>query len=235
MNLSKHGCKECGQLPLFAAQAGQAVDLPCPECLSSIRRALLGYIDEIDALAHQFYVGRSNFPERRLLEHFSRPEKIQRGETWATEVTPNRLSVLHWSASWQEIADLEIAVIAEDQRRGKLKLLNADAESWGRWDGAWNCLYVLWAAKRNVLPDALPPAKPVDHLHWSVVQPDQGQWRRAPVHLRVGDAIATPEAAGHEVGALSERRAAFLESLNGRGGLGHRRQDHRLQELPWGS
>jgi hypothetical protein len=235
VDLSAHGCKECGQRPLFPAAAGEAVDLPCAVCLGRIRTGLLGYIDEIDAVAHQLYIGRSNYPERRLLEHFSSPDKIRHGETWASEVAPNRLSVLHWSASWQEVADLEKSLIAEYQRRGKLKLLNADAESWGRWDGAWNCLYVLWAGKRSVKSDTLPRAKTVEHLQWASIQPDRAQWRIPPQHLTVGDALGTPEAAKHEVAALSERRGAFLQTLKGPTGRNRRSPKSRHQELPWQS
>lgn len=76
-----------------------------------------------------FYVGRTNFPSARLLEHFVSSD----GELTC-------MAVFHWSACTSETAELETRLIAHFLE-GRRKSVNKVAESAGTFSSSWNCVY----------------------------------------------------------------------------------------------
>lgn len=100
------------------------------------KRAARAYSD-----ASEFYIGRTNFPEVRLLEHFVDTDGARR-----------RMAILHWSACWSEIMLLEERLISSfgiDSSR--LKGANKDPKSSGTLSGSWNCVYGVWAPRARDL------------------------------------------------------------------------------------
>ena len=104
----------------------------CYSCFSKIKQHFTSAMDEIYPEAKEIYIGRTNYPEKRLLEHFIRSDR-------------NHLSVIHWASSMQEIADIEEYFIKECQSR--LKAANKDPLSDGKIYGEYNCLYISWSEK----------------------------------------------------------------------------------------
>lgn len=84
--------------------------------------------------ASSVYVGRTNYPERRMLEHLR-------------ERNHDRLAVLHWTANRHEMKDVEEALIAHVKKTYPLKGDNRDDESSGGKSGPWYAIYVSWREK----------------------------------------------------------------------------------------
>lgn len=124
----------------------------------------------------------------------------------------DRLSVLHWSASWRETARLETALIEKLKR--KSRQLNDAPGSVGRWSSSWNCIYLLWADKVGVESNGNRRFLPVNHLHWPIIQPDADSWKKAPPqHLMIGPGLESVEVARAELNEMRERRGVFLAEL----------------------
>jgi hypothetical protein len=196
MGATRFFCHKCRaqDLDLLGEDAVERVH--CNACLAAIVAALARRIDEIDPLARQLYIGRTNYPERRLLEHYREGR--------------DHLAVLHWSPSWRECAQIEEQLIAEFRARGKVKLENEAEDSSGKWSGPWNCIYLSWEAnKKSAGAPRLSAGELVEHLHWAQVQPDAGLWERGPQDLRVGGSISTLLHAAAEIEALDARRRSF--------------------------
>jgi len=92
--------------------------------------------------ASKLYVGRTNYPERRLLQHL-----VKRGT--------DRMAVLHWAADWDVVARIETHLI-EFAGKWEGKIKNASVDSTGRWSGAWNCVYLVWEDKASVSNGSKP-------------------------------------------------------------------------------
>lgn len=116
----------------------------------TMKRAVRPYED-----ASSFYVGRTNFPEARLLEHFLK-----------TDGDLRRMAVLHWSACQKETAALEIRLIKRfEPGTNRLKGRNADPGSGGGFSGSWNCVYVAWvprARDRSIKPNEFREVSSLD-------------------------------------------------------------------------
>lgn len=80
MKSSHPGCRECGQRDLDLHSKVQAEQIHCQLCTDKIVDSMEKYIDLILGVARQFYIGRSNYPERRLLEHFTATKKRKRDQ-----------------------------------------------------------------------------------------------------------------------------------------------------------
>lgn len=146
-------------------------------------------LDSIYRQARTVYVGRSNYPERRLLEH------------WSLRQRP-RLCVLTWTSEWAEAAFLERWLIRRIQRLPKGS--NADTASSGRWEGAWNCVYLSWEQKTGEDASLLPSSSVVRGLDDGArLAPIREPWPGRAVHLVAG--LPTDEAA-EVVRALQVRR-----------------------------
>ena len=98
------------------------------------------FVEPIVGKARSFYIGRSSFPERRLLEHFRDGGR-------------NHMAVLHWSSSAGETAKLEECLIAEAKGAYRGKTANKDRASSGRWEGPWHAVYASWSWKNAVPPE----------------------------------------------------------------------------------
>lgn len=113
----------------------QQVCVYCDAHWKTVVATLERTITVIARTAKELYIGRSCYPERRLLQH---------RETKGLAC----LAVLHWASDWTEIASLEEAMI-EHGSRWVGKGLNQSENSDGRYSGAWNALYVAWNRKRG--------------------------------------------------------------------------------------
>lgn len=178
----------------------------CIACSGRIKKDALAIVQGIRRQADAVYVGRSNYPERRLLEHFTgrSVSKKLRGAA----VLRDRLTVLHWTGSWREAAMVEEYLIRQSPAAtGLPDLLNSDAESWGSFSGPWNCVYVSWAAgaAHNV-----PSATPVQHLHGPLRPPQEA----IRIDFIVGSDLREIEAAGRELDRLQDRRDRFQAKLD---------------------
>lgn len=119
--------------------------------------------------AREIYIGRTNDPERRLLEHH-------------TDFERDWMAVLHWSSDQDEIEYIEEALI--ERTSFLLKQANEVVSATGRWHGHWNCVYVSWARKASARAEPAPPAREVEGLGHPRLVPDCGRFPRAPDLLR---------------------------------------------------
>ncbi len=110
-------------------------------------------IEEVRKRARVAYLGRSHFPEQRLIEHR------------ASEKMLTRLTVLHWAADWDEIEYLETWAIKNHPKRRKG--LNKSRNSKGGLFGPWNCLYLAWTPKKGEKRRSLRESRLVTRLDWS--------------------------------------------------------------------
>ncbi len=94
----------------------------CCDCMAALESYVDDLIDEITPESREFYIGRTNYPERRLLEH-----ALFFGRT--------KLTVLHWAAEWDEIDYLESLFIERHQGR---KSKNQTDEATGKKSGSFN-------------------------------------------------------------------------------------------------
>lgn len=137
-------------------------------CHAHYARLLSGLeetIKHIYGAASTVYIGRSHYPEQRLLYH-RKDDRLGNND---------HMAVLHWSGDPEEIMQLETRLIANNH--GRLKLKNDCLESKGRVVGMWHCVYVVWRWKKD--SDKWPGFSDVDAL-------DLGR-RLAPVrHSNLG-------------------------------------------------
>jgi hypothetical protein len=78
-------------------QASHDTDLAyCPGCFDEILDKLEEHVSRTYAEAHHVYIGRTNYPERRLLEHYAGRVKAKGERTWAPCVSVScRLRRVH--------------------------------------------------------------------------------------------------------------------------------------------
>lgn len=151
--------------------------------------------------SQRIYVGRTNYPERRLLEHFTRDREHKDEKRKYPDRARDYLAVLHWSGSWREIDKLERCLI---ERTRRPKQMNKDPHSKGDWYGNWCCVYVSWAFQERASSfDQRHHVREVHHLDWPIVYPTEGF---APIIIKCA---LTTEKARKELADLSERRKAF--------------------------
>ena len=124
----------CGKLLSAAASNRGPRRFYCSTHWNELKAYLLAAVDQIYPEARTLYLGRSNYPERRLLEHRVRRDRPQ-------------MAILHWTSDWAEIAFLEEWLIGHYQ--SARKSVNKVKESAGKWRGPWNCLYLSWAWKNE--------------------------------------------------------------------------------------
>jgi predicted GIY-YIG superfamily endonuclease len=173
----------------------------CISCTAHLKRQALAVVKEIRSNAVVAYVGRSNSPERRLLQHFT-----GQGVSKTVRKHPqqrDRLSVIHWTGRWREAAMVEDHLIKHSSAKpGLADLLNSPAEGWGRFSGPWNCVYVNWAAKDEYVSTGILE---VNHLLWPLVAPSE----LARTDFVVGPRLRESGAAGAELAHLDDRRSRF--------------------------
>ena len=120
-------------------------------------------------VAGRIYLGRTGFPERRLLEHFANHGR-------------SHLLLLLWAGSWDEAEFLEEALIRRFEHLSKLA--NESLESTGSFTSHWNALYLSFTPKAAIR--ALPGALDVPALHWRRrIWPDP-MFPGRPILLRSG-------------------------------------------------
>ena len=88
-----------------------------------------GFIDAVLGKAKRAYIGRSNFPERRLLEHMAESKR-------------NKLLSVYWANSKEEAKAAEEALIKKYGNR--LKLENKAPDARGRWGLPPHAVYISW-------------------------------------------------------------------------------------------
>ncbi len=81
--------------------------------------------------AASLYVGRTNYPERRLLTHFADKDH-------------DRFAILHWTAHRYEIEAIEKSLIEVVKTKFSKKGKNKSSDSEGKRSGPWNAVYVSW-------------------------------------------------------------------------------------------
>ncbi len=178
----------------------------CGRCLSHVIETANKWIVRLYPEVHHLYVGRSNYPERRLLQHFAGKSTVDPTKDWSRDRRREYMAVLHWSGSWRETAWVEERLI---KLNDGLKVVNDSPESWGNWSGAWNCVYVCWAYKQSATPVAFAETHPLEHLDWPIVEPALDQWRREPTVLKVSRSISDETKAAALLTRLTERRRTF--------------------------
>jgi hypothetical protein len=93
------------------------------------------YVDEVLGLAGRAYVGRTNFPERRLLEHMAGAGR-------------NKLFAVYWTDDRGEVGAMETALIQRCQHLYKVENEALDAR--GRYGMAPYAVYVSWVWRAGV-------------------------------------------------------------------------------------
>lgn len=96
-------------------------------------REIEATIQAILAHAVRGYIGRTNHPERRLIEHMALDGR-------------NKLFTLHWASDVDDIAVLERTMLA----RFADKLENAAQDARGRRGTGPNALYISWVWARGL-------------------------------------------------------------------------------------
>lgn len=169
---SEPGCK--------ASPSGNAFrcDNHAETLLASVAESLAIVLTAASAI----YLGRSSFPERRLLEHRARKGL-------------DHMVVLHWCASHDEVAWLEEEFIAACRKYARLR--NISGESEGRFTSPWNALYVTFTTKHG---------HRMDHRSWSKVaelHPSRRLWPDRGV-VREPVPLYTPLTPGEAAETLRE-------------------------------
>jgi len=160
----------------------------CPSHWRHLLETLDATICQLYREAREIYVGRSNDPERRLLEHLVEYER-------------DHLAVLHWSSDQAEIEKLETELIELTSRYSKQA--NLEGASRGSWRGQWNCVYVAWCWKNS--SRGLPGLRfrKVDGLYHPRLVPDCTRFPKEPDFLR---ATVSPGQAARILEELQDAR-----------------------------
>ncbi len=163
----------------------------CKAHWNHLRDHLLAVGDRLYPLARSLYVGRSNYPERRLIEHWHRSGREQ-------------LALLYWSGERAEIEFLESWLISHyGQRR---KGVNLAHDSGGRWTGLWNCVYLSWTWKNGANPPPDLRGQPVRELDdGRRLVPARNPWPGPATYLA---AAMAQEVAASELQRLKANRSA---------------------------
>jgi hypothetical protein len=114
--------------------------------------AMESWLTEIVGLAKRCYVGRTNFPERRLLQHMAGEGR-------------NKLFSLCWTMRAGDAAGLEELLI--DRVKHLARVENIADDSRGAWGSPPHAIYVSWVWRAGVPQDTLiggMSAKIVDEL-----------------------------------------------------------------------
>ncbi|MBK8409902.1 MAG: hypothetical protein IPL19_18225 [Sandaracinaceae bacterium] len=112
-------------------------DFYCDQHYVRLVSGLEDTLKHIYAAASTVYIGRSHYPEQRLLYH---RQDADLGNN-------DHMAVLHWAGDPEEIMQLEERLIANNH--GRLKLKNDSLESKGSVVGKWHCIYVAWRWKKD--------------------------------------------------------------------------------------
>lgn len=133
-----------------------------------------------------FYVGRTHFPEQRLLQ-----QRVERNLT--------HLAVLHWAGDQEETAWLEERLMREYHQTPKSR--NRSLVSEGYWAGMWNAVYVAWRPKAKASTWRDEAFVPVEYLDFGRrLVPDRSRLLREPDLLMTSlgerQAISALEAVG---------------------------------------
>jgi hypothetical protein len=161
----------------------------CPSHWDALLDGLVATIEPIAREAREIYIGRSNDPERRLLEHYEQSGR-------------DLMAVLHWSSDQEEIEIIEKELIERTSRFRKQA--NESSKPHGSWYGHWNAVYLswMWRAASRGLPSLR--FKNVDGLYHPRLLPDCGRCPKPPDYLR---ATLSPEDATRILDELDEARA----------------------------
>lgn len=108
---------------------------PSPPLSPNALRAACAHVDEVLKLAGRAYVGRTNFPERRLLEHMAGAGR-------------NKLFAVHWTDDRDEVAEMETSLIGRYQHLYKVENEALDAR--GRFGVPPYAVYVSWVWRTGV-------------------------------------------------------------------------------------
>jgi hypothetical protein len=104
---------------------------------------------DVKDVASALYVGRTSFPERRLLQHYSNADR-------------DHLLVLHWAACWPEVEYFEERLIEAFSYLNRVG--NESLTSEGAHSSPWSVLYVSFALKHAI--PVVPGSTAVFELHW---------------------------------------------------------------------
>ena len=91
--------------------------------------ALQKVINEIAEECRSIYIGRTNCPERRLMEHCKKKKNFQ-------------MILLHWTPDWSEVMAMEECLIELTRENRKLENKSGDSMAMGEMYGTWQCLYL---------------------------------------------------------------------------------------------
>jgi len=117
------------------------------------------WLADIGQRSKRMYIGRTNFPERRLLQH-----RRDKGL--------NKLFALHWAKTAAAIAKVEEELI---QRHAHLERLeNAAMDSRGGWGDGQQGVYIAWVWKQNFGTHDVLGLTPVE---WTVLPSSPGRSR----------------------------------------------------------
>jgi hypothetical protein len=103
-------------------------------CSPGVMARIDAELAAIHDIAHEIYVGRTAFPERRLLQHLDSD-----GRDW--------LSILHWADSLEDAETMEQWVL--ERVRNSPKLAQQQLRRGGKFSRSFHAIYVSWT--RDVL------------------------------------------------------------------------------------
>lgn len=178
-------CRECSR-----SFHGERVYY-CESCRALLWKRIERDVSEVGGRAAQgVYVGRTAYPERRLLEHLQKDGR-------------DRLSILHWAASLEEAEDFERWIL----RLVKDRSDQGDPRAGGRFARCHHAIYLSWT------PSSTFPANQL--VHHALVTELMGarQWPAPPsrfetVHLWCP--VSSDQTDGILDG-LAEREREFLD------------------------
>ncbi|HEU4578246.1 MAG TPA: GIY-YIG nuclease family protein [Polyangiaceae bacterium] len=184
-------CHECSR------QFHGADAFYCESCGPKLRARLERDVGQLRSMAADgVYVGRTAFPERRLLEHLRKDHR-------------DRLSILHWAAS------LEEAEAFERQIHDFVKDLSRQEQprAGGRFSRCHHAIYLSWT------PSSTFPAGQLFHHALVTELLGARQWPAPPsrfeaVHLWCP---ISPEDADDLLDDLDEREREYLDERRARG------------------
>lgn len=183
-------CHECSRQ--FVQDAG----FYCDDCMFKLWARIERDLTELRGWAASgVYVGRSAYPERRLLQHLQKDGR-------------ERLSILHWASSLEEAETFETEIHRivrdiSDQHQPR---------TGGRFSRCHHAIYVSWTASYAF------PASQLGHHAVSRNLMGARQWPAPPSRFETVHLLCamSPDEARRSLAALDEREQEYLDDSRGR-------------------
>ncbi len=123
----------------------------CPKHRRKLLSNMMDMIGAVKGHAATLYVGRSAYPERRLIEHLRDRD--------LTHLFP-----LHWATEKEEAVVVEKELI--ERVKKKYRKAHFEMSTGGKSVGEWHAVYVAWARAKNAGQFDALPVREVADLDW---------------------------------------------------------------------